>query len=181
MKSLRKFLIWNNKSGIKFRPSAMSFDPPIGLTINQWDPVRQEYRLPEKNDEESEYDDSDDEDFDFCTPEERAAYMKEVRENEAACIIVMQAIDDYPYVPGQKRYEAHNDPHYQPSEVGHMLPGVAKAEGMNGIKKEEIRNEESLEERLKDFEGEKLEDASVVKTDWEHLMIKYFGYTGKGR
>ena len=62
-----------------------------------------------------------------------------------------------------------------------MLSGVAKTEGMNGIKKEEIRNEESLEERLKDFEGEKLEDASVVKTDWEHLMIKYFGYTGKWR
>ena len=75
-----------------FRPSAMSFDPPIGLTIYQWDPVRQEYRLPETNDEESEYDDSDDEDFDFCTPEERAAYMKEVRENEAACIVIPQEI-----------------------------------------------------------------------------------------
>ena len=60
-----------------------------------------------------------------------------------------------------------------------MLPGVVKTEGMNGIKKEEIRNEESLEERLKDFEGEKLEDAPVVKTDWEHLMNKYFGYTGR--
>ena len=60
-----------------------------------------------------------------------------------------------------------------------MLPGVCKTEGMNGIKKEEIRNEESLEERLKDFEGEKLEDAPIVKTDWEHLMIKYFGCTGR--
>ena len=49
---------------------------------------------PEKgeNEEESEYDDSDDEDFDFCTPEERAAYMKEVRENEAACIVIPQEI-----------------------------------------------------------------------------------------
>ena len=49
---------------------------------------------PEKgeNEEESEYDDSDDEDFDFCTPEEHAAYMNEVRENEAACIVIPQEI-----------------------------------------------------------------------------------------
>ena len=60
-----------------------------------------------------------------------------------------------------------------------MLPAVCKTEGMNGIKKEEIRNEESLEERLKDFEGENLQDAPVVKTDWEHLMIRYFGFTGR--
>ena len=45
-----------------------------------------------ENQEESEYEDSDDEDFDFCTPEERAAYMKEVRENEAACIVIPQEI-----------------------------------------------------------------------------------------
>ena len=45
-----------------------------------------------ENEEESEYDDSDDEDFDFCTPEERAAYMKEVHENEAACIVIPQEI-----------------------------------------------------------------------------------------
>ena len=70
----------------------MSFDPPVGLTIHVWDPEKQEYRLPETNFEESEYDDSDDEDFDFCTPEERAAYMKEVRENEAACIVIPQEI-----------------------------------------------------------------------------------------
>ena len=45
-----------------------------------------------ENEEELEYEDSDDEDFDFCTPEERAAYMKEVRENEAACIVIPQEI-----------------------------------------------------------------------------------------
>ena len=45
-----------------------------------------------ENEEESDYDDSDDEDFDFCTPEERDAYMKEVRENEAACIVIPQEI-----------------------------------------------------------------------------------------
>ena len=60
-----------------------------------------------------------------------------------------------------------------------MLPGVVKTGGMNGIKTEEIGNEESLEERLKDFDEEKLEDAPVFKTDWEHVMIKYFGYTGR--
>ena len=39
---------------------------------------------PEKgeNEEESEYDNSDDEDFDFCAPEE----------NEAACIVTPQEI-----------------------------------------------------------------------------------------
>ena len=56
----------------------------INLAI--FEPVKGE------NEEESEYDDSDDEDFDFCTPEERAAYMKEVRENEAACIVIPQEI-----------------------------------------------------------------------------------------
>ena len=45
-----------------------------------------------ENEEESEYEDSDNEDFDYCTPEERAAYMKEVRENEAACIVIPQEI-----------------------------------------------------------------------------------------
>ena len=49
---------------------------------------------PEKggNKEESDYGESDDEDFDFCTPEEHAAYMNEVRENEAACIVIPQEI-----------------------------------------------------------------------------------------
>ena len=43
-----------------------------------------------ENEEESEYEDSVDDDFDVCTPEERAAYMEEVRENEAACIVIPQ-------------------------------------------------------------------------------------------
>ena len=90
-----------------------------------------------------------------------------------------KSIDDYPYVPGQKLYQAHEDPHYQPSEVGHMLPTVCKREGMNEIKKEEIRNEETLEDRLKDFEGETLEDPPTVKTDWDHLINRYFGFTGE--
>jgi len=156
------------------------FDTPVGLLVREWDPVKDRFVDPGEDEEESYDEDSDDdEDFDYCTPEEREAYMKEVRENEAACIVIPQAIDDYPYVPGQKRYEAHQDPMYEPSEVGHMLPTVCKTEGMNGIKKEEIRNEETLEERLKDFEGEKMETAPVVKTEWEHIMIKYFRMTEK--
>ena len=70
----------------------MTHDPPIGCLSRRWDPVKKSFVDPGESEEESEYEASDDENFDFCTPEERAAYMKEVRENEAACIVIPQEI-----------------------------------------------------------------------------------------
>lgn len=143
--------------------------------IREWDPLKQKYVDP--GDGEESFDEDSDDEFDYLSSSEREEFKKIVKENEAAVQVIHQAEDDYPWVPGDDQYNAHEDPNYCPSECIHF----SKTE--QGLT--EIGKEENIFDRLKDFEDMELGDFSkdsfenekTFKTDWGKTISKYFKLT----